>query len=400
MGPREPPTTRGTTRRPPLNGRSGCGRAPSARPLLGGRQRDHAQQHRQRAVPQGRQREHRADRDRPALVARRAPDDELDADRAADESGIGIDAQVPPLPVLAASRSNQANQLCGISTNETATIAAVDPSAIASDRHSRRSANHSRPTPGVIFVSSTKAQVHGHRNPHTIATVSRSEMLPPAISIAPTAMPSRNRSRPVRTHTAPMRIAVHAARTRPRQEVERVDEHRERRRVGVCADRVPVGAAGVQVVEVQPVVGARILRRDDLAGERVADVDGRVGADDHEHPDDDGDGDVDPVAARRERRAAGMAPIVGQARAGAGNRNGRRMPAGSNAFAARAFWKIARGIPRREASPTGQLPRTPPSPAIRCPDAPSQRDCRPAPPVRRDAPSTGPRPSGCADSRR
>ena len=63
----------------------------------------------------------------------------------------------------------------------------------------------------MIFVSSTNAQVHGQRKPHTIATASRSEMLPPAISIAPTTIPNRNSSRPVSTHTAPMRSAVQAA---------------------------------------------------------------------------------------------------------------------------------------------------------------------------------------------
>ena len=69
-------------------------------------------------------------------------------------------------------------------TKETATIAAVTPSAIPSDRHSRRTANHSSPIPGVIFVSRTSDQVHGQRNPRTIAAARRSETLPPATSIA------------------------------------------------------------------------------------------------------------------------------------------------------------------------------------------------------------------------
>jgi hypothetical protein len=38
---------------------------------------------------------------------------------------------------------------------------AVAPSAIASERHSRRTTNQSNPTPGVIFVSTTNDHVHG-----------------------------------------------------------------------------------------------------------------------------------------------------------------------------------------------------------------------------------------------
>ena len=68
---------------------------------------------------------------------------------------------------------------------------------MARDRHSRRSANHSSATPGVILVRITNAQVHGRLNPATIATASSSVTLPPAISIAPTSSPSRNRSGPV-----------------------------------------------------------------------------------------------------------------------------------------------------------------------------------------------------------
>ena len=46
------------------------------------------------------------------------------------------------------SSAIQSRQTSGANTNETAAIAAVVPSAIASARHSRRTANHSRPTPG------------------------------------------------------------------------------------------------------------------------------------------------------------------------------------------------------------------------------------------------------------
>ena len=49
--------------------------------------------------------------------------------------------------------------------NETATMAAVAPSAMPSCRHSRRTTNHSRPTPQVGLVSSTNDHVQGCRKP-------------------------------------------------------------------------------------------------------------------------------------------------------------------------------------------------------------------------------------------
>ena len=48
-------------------------------------------------------------------------------------------------------------------------MTAVNPSAMARLRHSRRAANHSKPTPAVGLVSSTTDQVQGWRNPSTIA---------------------------------------------------------------------------------------------------------------------------------------------------------------------------------------------------------------------------------------
>ena len=90
-------------------------------------------------------------------------------------------------------------------------MAAVAPSAIASSRHSRRTTNHSKPMPGVIFVSSTSAHIHGQRNASTMAAASRRWMLPPASSIAPSTMPTANQRRPVSTYVAPSRIAVQAA---------------------------------------------------------------------------------------------------------------------------------------------------------------------------------------------
>src|SRR5262245_38969304 len=52
-------------------------------------------------------------------------------------------------------------QSCGAITNVTAEMAAVAPRAIARLRHSRRTANHRRPTPGVTLVSNTNDHVHG-----------------------------------------------------------------------------------------------------------------------------------------------------------------------------------------------------------------------------------------------
>ena len=50
-------------------------------------------------------------------------------------------------------------QSCGVDERGHGTSTAVAPSAIASERHSRRTANHSSPTPGVTLVSRTNAQV-------------------------------------------------------------------------------------------------------------------------------------------------------------------------------------------------------------------------------------------------
>ena len=109
--------------------------------------------------------------------------------------------------------STQSATASGSSTNETATIAAVAPSAIASARHSRRTANHSSPIPGVIFVSRTIDQAAGQRKPMTIATARSSETLPPAISIAVNgnSRPAASSRGPVRKRTAAMRSAVQTA---------------------------------------------------------------------------------------------------------------------------------------------------------------------------------------------
>src|SRR5215203_1943488 len=76
-------------------------------------------------------------------------------------NGIGTDAHVPSLPTLAWRTSIQSSQAPGMMTAETATMAAVVPSAMASERHSPRTTNHSRPMPGVILVNRTKVHAAG-----------------------------------------------------------------------------------------------------------------------------------------------------------------------------------------------------------------------------------------------
>src|SRR4029078_6684853 len=84
----------------------------------------------------------------------------------------GIAPQMPAVfgPVEWLTRTSiHSAQSDGLVANDTATIAAVAPSTIARLRHSRRTANHSTPTPGVTFVSSTNAHVAGHRKPTTLS---------------------------------------------------------------------------------------------------------------------------------------------------------------------------------------------------------------------------------------
>lgn len=78
-------------------------------------------------------------------------------------SGMGTDPGTVDELVDDFRRSNQACHSPGAMSAETATIAAVVAPAMASCRHSRRTTNHSRPRPGVTFVSTGSAQV-----PHKI----------------------------------------------------------------------------------------------------------------------------------------------------------------------------------------------------------------------------------------
>ena len=59
-----------------------------------------------------------------------------------------------------------------------ATTPAVTPATVASDRHSRRTTNQSRPIPGVTFVNRTNNHAAGQRKPSTTAAASRMWMLP------------------------------------------------------------------------------------------------------------------------------------------------------------------------------------------------------------------------------
>ena len=110
-----------------------------------------AEQHRERVHPDDRQREHRRERDGPAAVGSGAPDDDHGRDGDPDEQDARLRAAVvaqqrdPVAPHVgrdARTRRRRSRRSC--------------PSAIASARHSRRTANHSRPTPGVTLVRSTK----------------------------------------------------------------------------------------------------------------------------------------------------------------------------------------------------------------------------------------------------
>src|SRR3954447_25056122 len=78
-----------------------------------------------------------------------------------NQKGIGTAAQVPSRPAAELRTENHSAQAAGMKTADTAMTPSVAPRAIPSDRHSPRTANQSRPIPGVTFVSSTNAQVAG-----------------------------------------------------------------------------------------------------------------------------------------------------------------------------------------------------------------------------------------------
>ena len=92
-------------------------------------------------------------------------------------------------------------------------MAAVAASAIARWPHSRRTANHRSPTPGVIFVSRISAHAAGQRKPSTIAAAARMWMLPPAMSIAANgnSTPAARSRGPAMKRSARRMRSVHAA---------------------------------------------------------------------------------------------------------------------------------------------------------------------------------------------
>ena len=353
---------------------------PAAGALLGRREREDAQEHGQRAVPRAGSASIAATGTTQRWL-RGAPQT-MSATPIGPRmtSGIGIAAHVPPLPVFARSRSIHESQLCGMSTNETAhdrrrraqrdrelpPLAPQDEPQQPDPRRDLRQ-QHERPGPRVPEPERRSrpraaARCCRRRSP------SRPSSMPNRNSLAPGQHPDRadEDRRPRRDEP------------RPGQQVERIDELREGRRVRVRADRVPVRSARVQVGEVERVVGAGVLCRDELAGQRVGHVDRRIRARDHEHPHDDRNDDVQDV--ERTQRSEGVghgAAIVGDAAGSdgpgietAGNDAGR-----SNAFAAReAFWKSACGIPRTKIIPPASIPPDYTGPdAIRCAGAPPRR---------------------------
>ena len=78
-------------------------------------------------------------------------------------SGIAIENWLSGAPeaVLRMLSLSQATHSRPSISRDTATSAAVQPSAIASGRHSRRTANQTSPTPGVTLVRSTNDQATG-----------------------------------------------------------------------------------------------------------------------------------------------------------------------------------------------------------------------------------------------
>ena len=70
----------------------------------------------------------------------------------------GVSSGAPASRTRSASHCRHAS---GATTKETAETTTVAPTASPSDRHSRRTANHSSPIPGVTFVNSGRAQAMG-----------------------------------------------------------------------------------------------------------------------------------------------------------------------------------------------------------------------------------------------
>ena len=125
--------------------------------------------------------------------------------------GIGRAAGVPSRPAICTSTLTHSAHAPGMIAADTAMTTAVAPRAIPRLRHSLRAANQRSPIPGVTLVNRMSAQAAGQRNPTTIATASRSEIFPPAISAIARTAPRMNSRGPVRKRTASSNVAVQTA---------------------------------------------------------------------------------------------------------------------------------------------------------------------------------------------
>ena len=97
--------------------------------------------------------------------------------------------------------------------HEPAAMAAVAASPIASERHSRRAANQSRPMPGVTLVISAKPHTNGKRKPRTIVKCEdEAHVAAPQLEECDRQDQSANRTGPVSTSRTPIIMAVHSPR--------------------------------------------------------------------------------------------------------------------------------------------------------------------------------------------
>ena len=98
--------------------------------------------------------------------------------------GVRPNPVAPPEPLFERSTSIHWVHNLGEARSLSAITRAVAETAIARCAHSRRTANQSRPIPGVTLVNSTNAHVQGQRNPRTMAAASSRWMFPDPISDA------------------------------------------------------------------------------------------------------------------------------------------------------------------------------------------------------------------------
>ncbi len=83
-------------------------------------------------------------------------------------------------------------------------MSAVAPRAMARFRHSRRTTNQIRPTPGVTFVSSGTAQSTGYRKLSTATTPRKALILPKTYSRNSSGNTTRNQLRVTAQTARPM----------------------------------------------------------------------------------------------------------------------------------------------------------------------------------------------------